>query len=177
MSVDAQNQKISSGYGIVPPSADVTITQQITAVEVTDGVLGWDEKGWDTMFGYGFSGQATGDVSGVFGLSMNCFPSYQKPGMETAITGGMWTLPIYAYPPKGFNQVYVGSIFGKIVGGNMNNWTEAGTGVYIELEITGGTLAWDRVTGKGYFKGNLTDTKRGEQLNGELTLTYLPPTR
>jgi hypothetical protein len=158
-----------------PVAGETTVNLKLSAVESSDGILGFDPKVGETMFGYGFLGQTTGDFPGSFTFSMNCAPAFFVAGQTNSITGGSWSLPVYMQPPKGFNVVYVGSLYGQIVEGKMA-WEKESTLVSLAFNVEGGTQTWAGVKGHGSFQGSLVkDEKGATTLNGELTITYSTP--
>lgn len=163
-----------------PQPIDNSITLQLNAVEVSDGVVGLDPRYQksETIFGYAFLGRTTGELPGSFMFSMNCFPAAFTPGELNEITGGVWTLPVYARPFKGLNNVYMGSLYGNLVGGNMQWDKEGNAGVFFTFNVDGGTQTWDGAQGYGTFKGLLTRNEKGTStLSGELNITYLSVTK
>ena len=170
----AAQSKINLQDGIAPPIPfETTISMELNAIEVTDGLVALDPKRGDTMFGYGFLGRTSSELPGSFMLSMNCFPAVFLPGEGNEITGGMWTLPVYMSPPKGFNTVYMGSFYGTVGGGKMGWDKEGNATVFMTFNVDGGTQTWNGVTGSGFFEGTLTETGKGPAtLTGKLTITY-----
>ncbi|MGH9874757.1 MAG: hypothetical protein ACRD9S_20065, partial [Pyrinomonadaceae bacterium] len=157
-SADAQRKTALQVNNIAPPQPiGESVTMTLNAIEVSDGVVGLDGRDGggagvypnpgETIFGYGFLGRTTGDLPGSFMFSMNCTPAVFTPGESNEITGGMWTLPVYAQALKGLNTVYMGSLYGKSVSGKMGWDKDGNAAVYVNLTIEGGTQNWAGVTG------------------------------
>lgn len=186
-SAGAQRRSALQVKDIAPPQPiDQTVTMKLNAIEVSDGVVGFTPgfvgpgepgdrfpKQIESIFGYAFLGRTSGDLPGSFMFSMNCTPAVFTPGESNEITGGMWTLPVYARPFKGLDTVYMGSLYGKPVSGKMGWDKEGNAEVYVNLTIEGGTQNWAGVKGYGTFEGTMTTSgKGGTTLTGVLTLTY-----
>jgi hypothetical protein len=168
----AQTGTVSENIDVMPVPIVVTTTLKVSGIELTDGVTGLDNRFQETIFGYGFMGQTSGDLPGSLMLSMNCYPAYFKEGTTNQVTGGMWTLPVYSRPRRGLSDVYMGSLYGTIVDGKMS-WGAEGADMDLVFNIDGGTGTWDGASGRGEFTGRLLETKGGAAvLEGELTLTY-----
>jgi hypothetical protein len=137
------------------PPEPVQPTVSVSAIEITDGIVGMDSTtGRETAFGYSFFGPSTGSLPGAFTLSMNCAPAKAVPGETSELTGGSWTLPVYLTSLKG-GTYYAGSLYGTIAKGSMS-WDKAGTNatVYIVLDVSG-TETWKGVSGYASFVGTL----------------------
>jgi hypothetical protein len=173
MAQDRMGQKGSIGR--LPPGPIGSIVK-VSAIEVTDGVIGLDNlTKEETAFGYAFLGQTTGDFPGSFTLSMNCTPAKAKPGEGNELTSGSWTLPVYITSMRG-SSAYAGSLYGTIAKGKMN-WDEKGTSanVYIVLNVDGGTQSWDGVKGYATFAGTLTvdETTGKTTLDGDMMFSIM----
>lgn len=147
----------------------------VTAIEITDGIVGMDSTtGKETAFGYSFLGQTTGSLPGSFTLSMNCAPAIAVPGSTSELTGGSWTLPVYMTTIKGGTS-YAGSLYGTISKGTMS-WDKTGTNatVYMVLDVKG-TQTWEGAGGYASFAGTLyVDEKTQEtRLDGTLVFTII----
>jgi hypothetical protein len=182
-SAGAQRKTSLPVDNISPPQPiDQNVTMKLNAIEISDGIVGLDPKfggaagfsrAGETIFGYAFLGRTSGTLPGSFMLSMNCTPAVFTPGGANEITGGMWTLPVYALPFKGLDTVYMGSLYGEPVSGNMGWDKEGNAEVFVNLTIEGGTQNWAGVKGYGTFEGTVTTSgKGGTTLTGVLTLTY-----
>ena len=170
LSAAAVAQKI-----VRPTPIETTVSVKVEAVEVSDGVLVFDPNYGESMFGYSFTGEATGDLTGAPMFSMNCFPAQFIAGETNKVTSGSWALPVYMKPYKGLNVVYVGSLFGQLVDGTMT-WDKLGTTANITVKITidDGTGTYAGVSGRGVFQGTLIEGEKVTTLSGLLTLTYNP---
>jgi len=163
MAQDRMDRKGSIGK--LPPQPIGSIVK-VNAIEVTDGVIGFDSlTKQETAFGYSFLGRTSGDFPGSFTLTMNCAPATKKPGEGNALTGGSWTLPVYMTEVR---SGYAGTLYGTIANGNMN-WDEKGlsANVYIVLNVDGGTQSWDGVKGYATFAGTITV----DEATGKTTLS------
>lgn len=172
----------------LPPEPIVPVVT-VNAIEVTDGTPGFDQTKQEIIFGYSFLGQTTGAFPGSFTLSMNCTAPPQKTvdaGITGAvpllpptvgITGGTWTLPVYATALRGTG--HAGSLYGSIAKGTMN-WDKAGTAatLYVVLNVDGGTQSWDGVGGFATFTGTLFVDEKTQKtmLNGTLVFNIISPT-
>ncbi|HWN12123.1 MAG TPA: hypothetical protein VNO50_23035 [Pyrinomonadaceae bacterium] len=154
------------------PPEPIGSVARVNAIEVTDGLAGFDSEKQETQFGYSFLGRTTGAFPGSFTLSMNCSPAIAVPGETTFLKGGSWTLPVYITEVKGG---YAGSLYGTIAEGKMI-WDKTGpsANVYIVLTIDGGTQSWSGVTGYATFTGTLTAGEKGQKttLTGDMVFTY-----
>lgn len=166
----AAAQRKSSQISISPPQPiEQTVTLNLNAVEVSDGMVALDPKFGETVFGYGFLGRTTGELPGSFMFSMNCAPAVFTPGGANDITGGSWTLPVYMLAIRGG---YAGSLYGTVVNGTMN-WSKDGLAdVFMTFNVDGGTQVWKGVTGYGTFAGTVTNEKGTTTMSGVLTITY-----
>jgi hypothetical protein len=158
----------------LPPEPIVPVTN-VTAIEVTDGYLGYDGQTKEaTAFGYSFLGQTIGEFPGSFTLSMNCAPATPLPGTVSQMSGGSWTLPVYFTGLRGAG--YAGSLFGTIAKGTMD-WDKSGTSatVFIVLSVDGGTGSWNSVAGYAIFTGTtFVDEKTGKtMLSGQLVFNLV----
>jgi len=148
----------------LPP---ITPFTQVNAIEVSDGTIGTNDQSKEvTAFGYSFLGRTTGEYPGSFTLSMNCTPAIPVLGEVSGVTGGSWTLPVYA---SEIRSTYAGSLYGTIAKGSMS-WDKTGTIVYLVLNVDGGTQTWDGVTGYATFTGTLSVDEKTQKttLNGDL---------
>ena len=170
----------------IPPEPVEPVTS-VNAIEVTDGTVGYDAQGkQEIQFGYSFLGRTTGAFPGSFTLFMNCTPRHQLLGdtgevtgdalgaSTSELTGGAWTLPVYAGALKGGG--YAGSLYGTIAKGTMN-YDKLGTGgsVYIVLNVDGGTQSWEGVRGFATFTGTLFVDEKTQKtmLSGDLVFNII----
>jgi hypothetical protein len=158
----------------LPPEPIVPVVH-VTAVEVSDGVLGFDNQTKnETIFGYSFLGQTTGSMPGSFTLSMNCTPATAVPGGASDMTGGSWTLPVYTTAFRGGE--YQGSLYGTIAKGTMN-WdkTLTNANIYFVLNVDGGTLTWDGMGGYATFVGTMYVDEKTQKttLTGDLVFSLI----
>lgn len=155
------------------PPEPIEPSAHVNAIEVTDGVVGFDLAKSETAFGYAFLGRTTGSLPGSFTLSMNCTPAAPLPGETSEMTGGSWTLPVYMTNLKG-GSGYAGSLYGTIANGSMN-WEKSGSGanVYAVLNIDGGTQTWDGAQGFATFVGTIFVDEKTQKtmLTGDLVFT------
>jgi hypothetical protein len=165
----AQSTKNSSIVRLPPQPIGSAVT--VNAIEISDGIVGFDQSKSETVFGYSFLGRTTGTFPGSFSLFMNCAPSLPVSGGINDVTGGAWTLPVYVTDMKG--GIYAGSLYGNIVKGTMS-WDKTATkaSVYFVLDVSG-TQSWSGVGGYATFAGILlTDEKTGQTtLTGDLVFT------
>jgi hypothetical protein len=170
----AQGRMGSKSPALRLPPLPIDPIVTVNAIEVTDGVIGMDNKTKsETVFGYTFLGRTTGSMPGSLTLSMNCTPAIPVPGEASELTGGSWTLPVYITEAKGG---YAGSLYGTIAKGTMN-WDKTGTNanVYFVLEVKGGTRTWEGVSGYATFAGTLfVDEKtQATMLSGDLVFNII----
>lgn len=172
LSAGVMAQRKSSGSLRLPPEPIGTVVS-VNAIEVTDGLAGFDSDKQETQFGYSFLGRTTGAFPGSFTLSMNCSPAIAVPGDTSPLKGGSWTLPVYN---AGLKSGYAGSLYGTIAKGQMT-WDKTGTSanVYIVLNVDGGTQSWDGVTGYATFTGTLTEGEKGQKttLTGDMVFNFI----
>lgn len=161
----------------MPPEPIMPVIH-INAIEISDGVVGYDQTKSETVYGYSFLGRTTGSFPGSFTLSMNCSPAIPVPGDSSLMTGGSWTLPVYTSSLKE-GATYAGSLYGTISEGKMI-WDKAGvlTGannadVFFVLNVEGGTQTWEGAKGYATFAGTLfVDEKtKKTMLTGDLVFT------
>ena len=152
---------------------------------VTANVLsaGDAEYAMSETYGWTCYGETTGDLTGFMFVSMNySLPEYfiqpvddvigisppQPIFQASRITGGSWSKLIFI---KG---QYVGSVYGRIVGGTME-WSskDMSAKLILELSADNGTGAFVDNVGKGTFEGLVPsqNTKDGS-ITGVLTLEY-----
>lgn len=161
-------------YERMPPEP-IAPSVHVDAIEVTDGVVGFDNQTkLETAFGYSFLGRTTGSMPGSFTMSMNCAPAIPMLGETNEMTGGSWTLPVYIMEAK---DGYAGSLYGTIAKGSMN-WDKTGTNanVYIVLNVDGGTQTWDGARGYATFVGTLVVDEKTQEtsLSGDLVFSLMP---
>ena len=170
----AQGKLDPKGSTLRLPPEPIQPIVSVSAIEITDGVVGMDSKGKETAFGYSFLGQATGSLPGSFTLSMNCAPALPIPGGTSELAGGSWTLPVYMTSIKG-GTAYAGSLYGTIAKGEMS-WDKTGRNatVYIVLDVHG-TQSWEGVGGYASFAGNLYVDEKSQEtmLDGTLVFTLI----
>jgi hypothetical protein len=160
----------------LPPPQPIMPDVSVNAIEITDGTMGLDNQTKaETVFGYSFLGQTTGSFNGSFTLSMNCTPAAEVPGGISELTGGSWTLPVYA---TAMQSGYSGSLYGTIAQGQMN-WDSRGTSanVYLVLNVTGGTQTWNNVGGYATFTGTISINEKTQktELKGEMVFDIISP--
>lgn len=175
LSMSAMAQTTMDQEGFRMPPEPIVPSVHLDAIEVTDGVVGFDSQTkLETAFGYSFLGRTTGSMPGSFTLSMNCAPAIPMPGETTEMTGGSWTLPVYIKEAKGG---YAGSLYGNIAKGSMN-WDKTGTSanVYLVLNVNGGTQTWDGAQGYATFVGTLLVNEKTQEtsLSGDLVFSIMP---
>jgi hypothetical protein len=156
------------------PPEPVDPGTSVSAIEVTDGTVGYDQTKQEVMFGYSFLGRTTGAYPGSFTLSMNCTPAVPIPSDKSQLTGGSWTLPVYMSAKEGSS--YAGSLFGTVAKGTMV-WDKTGTTatIYMVLNVDGGTQAWEGVGGYATFTGTLFVDEKTEKtmLTGNLVFNII----
>jgi hypothetical protein len=184
--VTAQGQ-VNQAFQLPPEPIDPVT--QVTAIEVSDGTIGYPEgTKQQTAFGYSFLGQTTGAFPGSFTISMDCSP---PPGLlygdndgigiipieppNSSLTGGSWTLPVYFTNIKGGSN-YAGSLYGTIAKGVMS-WDKTGTNgtFYMVLNINGGTQTWEAVAGYVTFTGTLFVDEKTQKtmISGDLVFSII----
>ena len=171
----AQGKLDQKGSAIRLPPEPIQPIVSVSAIEITDGMVGVDSTtGKETAFGYSFLGQTTGSLPGSFTMSMNCAPALPIPGGTSELTGGSWTLPVYMTSIKG-GTAYAGSLYGTIAKGEMS-WDKTGRNatVYIVLDVHG-TQSWEGVGGYASFAGNLYVDEKSQEtmLDGTLVFTLI----
>jgi hypothetical protein len=165
----------SKGSAFRMPPEPILPGVSVNAIEVTDGVSGFDnETKLETVFGYSFLGRTKGSMPGSFTLTMNCTPATPVPGESSQLTGGSWTLPVYMTALEGGD--YAGSLYGTIAKGTMN-WDKTGTSanIYFVLNVNGGTQTWDGVSGYATFAGTIFVEEKTQKtmLTGELVFNII----
>jgi hypothetical protein len=168
----------AGSIGWLPPPEPIVPTVTVNAIEVSDGIIGFDNQTKsETVFGYSFLGQTTGSMHGSLSLSMNCTPAIPIPGGESQLTGGSWTLPVYLTAQQGGG--YAGSLYGTIANGTMT-WDRTGTNanVYFVLNVDAGTQQWNGVRGYATFAGTISFGEKTRQttLSGNLVFNIMMAT-
>lgn len=148
----------------LPVSAQTTYTSTVNGIEVFPGY-----KCGDVRYGATFVSQATGELSGALGATINYTPNSPVPNGINTIVGGYWSLAV-----KQSGKI-VGLIAGKVTGGNAT-WT-GGSGtdtgkVLLSLSITGGTGIYKGIHGTGSFNGQDSHLTMPPTVTGTLQLTY-----
>jgi hypothetical protein len=172
----AQGRRDPTGSIVkLPPPEPIGTSVSVNAIEITDGILGTeDATKKETAFGYSFLGRTTGSLPGSFTLSMNCTPAIPIPGETSELTGGIWTLPVYAPAIEGGG--YAGSLYGTVAKGEML-WDMSATGanVYFVLNVDGGTQSWNGVSGYATFAGTIFVDEKTQKttLSGNLVFNIM----
>jgi len=109
----------------------------------------------NVRYGATFVGTATGDLPGVWSVSINYTPPNPGVGVVNNIVGGQWSLNVVN------NGHSVGTLFGRVDRGGTATWNTTGntaTMAMLEgsLTITGGTGSFAGHTGTGQFTGTLS---------------------
>jgi hypothetical protein len=144
---------------------------EVVANEISAGTV---ERS-NVVYGWTFSGQTKGDLSGNIFMSVNYANDINAIGVDNAVrensplnnvSGGAWSKMIYV------DGAYAGSLSGTIAGGSMN-WNPEHTIATFELQLIcdNGTVNFAGVTGSGTFTGTL-DRANGGAVTGTLTLNY-----
>jgi hypothetical protein len=176
LSAGVMAQRKASGAFRLPPEPIGSVVK-VNAIEVTDGTMGYDaQTKEETAFGYAFLGRTTGAYPGSFTLSMNCTPAQAGAEVNSALTGGSWTLPVYLTDIRGTS--YAGSLYGTILKGSMN-WDGKGTSatIYMVLNVSGGTQTWAGVGGFATFAGTLVVDEKTDTttLTGDMVFNTISP--
>jgi hypothetical protein len=89
-------------------------------------------------YGWVCYGKTSGYLPGNLTLMMD-YQAQSEMGYDKIITGGNWTLPVYAQTIRG-GTTYLGVLYGTVTSGTMT-WDAMGyTGTMnVKLQITGGT--------------------------------------
>lgn len=167
-------KRAASDLGAVEGQSGLQGVATTNALEVTQGELAFHYRTQsDTNFGHTFLGQTFGDFPGTLTLSMNVMSATQNglsaAGVKESVTGGTWTLAVYRTEVRGG---FVGSIYGTVSQGQIIPTSNPDKSeVFMTLDVHGGTLAYQGVTGTATFVGTLTVDGRshGNELEGSLT--------
>jgi hypothetical protein len=170
----AQKKQILKPLPIDPPpfvgtALSGTYSIEVNANEVSTGEA---ERTTGATYGWTWYGNTEGDLSGYMFVSLNyatdnTFAGEVNPGGISGVTGGSWSKLIFE------NGVYVGSIFGKITGGELvrNNFDRMAT-ISLTLTADEGTGPYVGSIGSGTFEGLLDRKSKAASVTGKLTLTY-----
>lgn len=166
--VSAAAQKGFGPAPVDPPVLETLNGAYTVAVNATELSRGDVAFGTGETYGWTCYGSTEGDLSGFMFVSMN----YSSPaevgfGSPNTVIGGSWSKLIFI---KG---EYAGSIYGKIVGGEVV-WDGRGGTATISLQLTGddGTGMFAGNIGSGTFEGGLNRTTSPASVSGILTLKY-----
>jgi len=117
-------------------------------------------------YGWMCYARTTGDLPGNLTVSMN-YEGTKTPGANNSVTGGAWTLPVYA--PAMFSSArpiridgYQGLVFGSVEVGVVT-WDKRGTFATVELKmlINGGTQEMAHLRGTAVLLGTVTYDEKG----------------
>jgi hypothetical protein len=141
--------------------------------------VGNTEYSLGQTYGWTSYGTTNGDLSGYIFLSVNyTLPGGgppREPGTArpqpifgaSQVTGGSWSKLIFN------GDKYVGSVSGRIVGGEIAWGTsELKATIRLELATDNGTDAFAGNVGKGLFEGTLDRTTERASIAGVLTLGF-----
>jgi hypothetical protein len=157
----ASAQKVKVGPIPLIEPLNGTYAMKVNANELSSGD---SEYAMQETYGWTCYGKTNGDLSGFMFISMN----YTVPEKsDSRVTGGSWSKLIF------INGQYVGSVYGKIVGGTIV-WSDADLTAKMSLELSAddGTGAYLGSIGKGRFDGMLDRTGKTGTISGALTLSY-----
>ena len=142
----------------------------VTANELSTGDI--DYTTGDT-YGWTCYGTTEGDLSGFMFISMNYSASQppvggvigEIPGGVSNVTGGSWSKLIFV------DGQYAGSVYGKIVGGELV-WNGRAATISLQLTADEGTGSYLGSTGSGTFEGILDQNSKRSSVSGSLILNY-----
>jgi hypothetical protein len=125
-------------------------------------------------YGWTCYGSTEGDLSGFLFVSMNYASDYPlsaeaftRSFSSVAVTGGSWSKLIFV------NGVYAGSVYGKIVSGQLvRDKTQGTTSLNLELTSDEGTGDYVGSVGSGTFEGVLDQNSKVPSVSGKLVLKY-----
>jgi hypothetical protein len=125
---------------------------------------GHEEPG--EAYGWMCYARTTGTFPGNLTMTMD-YLGTKGPGMSSDVTGGSWTLPVYA--TSKFSALrpilidpYQGVLFGSVDGGSVT-WNKDGSEATLELKLTvrGGTQAMKDLKGEAILYGTVTYYEKG----------------
>ena len=155
----------------------VTVIQAVSGGLISEGVIGFDERGLETKFGTTLSGVAKGPLTGSLFISMNSAAQTGFAYGSADLTGGTWALTVFPNSVRLEKPTNADSIFGIVRGGSMPIVESRGEAV-IKLTITGGTGRFANISGDGDIQGTFTrDRFDNMTFTGTLTITYTPSPR
>ena len=143
------------------------VQAQKAAVVSFDGIeiaTGHEEAG--EAYGWMCYARTTGTFPGNLTLTMD-YTGTKAPGTSSDVTGGSWTLPVYA--TSKFSAIrpilidpYQGVLFGSVVAGGIT-WNKDGSAATIELKLTirGGTQAMADLHGDAILYGTVSYDEKG----------------
>lgn len=124
---------------------------------------GHDETG--EAYGWMCYARTTAPFPGNFTLTMD-YMGMKQPGTVSDVTGGSWTLPVYASSKYSLRpwplDAYQGVMFGSVEGGAIT-WDKLGSTMELKLSITGGTQGFSGYRGSAILYGTLTYDEKGNE--------------
>jgi hypothetical protein len=151
------------------PSLSGTYKATVEASEISEGQLSLSTG---ETFGWTWNSRTQGDLNGFMFVSVN----YSAPllagevGVPTNndVIGGSWSQVFFDK-----NGVYLGSVSGKIVGGQLT-WSQKQQHTVVSLLLTSeqGTDSFAGAVGTGTFEGVFDKTGSAPSMTGMLTLNY-----
>jgi hypothetical protein len=174
VSAEAQKKQMMRPLPIDPPPFVGTALSGAYSIEVNANEVstGEAERTTGATYGWTWYGSTKGDLSGYMFVSLNystdnTFAGEVNPGGVSGVTGGSWSKLIFD------NGVYVGSIFGKIVGGELvRNKFDRTAVISLTLTADEGTGPYVGSIGSGTFEGLLDPKSDAGNVTGKLILNY-----
>lgn len=170
--------EFGEAVAIVPKGESLSgsYSMKVNAKELSAGIT---EYSLGQTYGWTSYGTTNGDLSGYIFLSVNYTLAGGGPPLDpgtarpqpifgaSQVTGGSWSKLIFN------GDKYVGSVSGRIVGGEIAWGTsELKATIRLELATDNGTDAFAGNVGKGLFEGTLDRTTERASIAGVLTLGF-----
>lgn len=173
ISAEAQKRRLPPIYIDPPPvfGAELSGTYVI-AVNANELSTGEVEPTTQATYGWTCYGVTKGDLSGFLFVSMNYSSDYSFAGDASlsgvsSVSGGSWSKLIF------IDGEYAGSVFGKIVGGELvRNKLDRTAAINLQLSSDGGTGLYVGTIGNGTFAGVLDQNLKAPSVSGKLILNY-----
>lgn len=170
--ISAEAQKRMSAPVFIGPPPTLLSGNYVMDVDANELSPGDTDSISGPTYGWTCYGTTVGDLSGFVFISMDYTSDYLTPGGATrsgvkSVIGGSWSKLIFV------DGVYAGSVYGRIVGGQLvvNN-IDGTTSMNLVLTAEDGTGDYVGSQGNGTFEGVLNQNSKARGVTGQLILNY-----
>jgi hypothetical protein len=136
---------------------------------------GYEEPG--EAYGWMCYAKTTGAFPGSLTMSMN-YLGTKAPGMSSYITGGSWTLPVYATTSKLSRlgpiplESYQGVLFGTVEAGAITWGKDGNATMELKLTVQGGSQGFAGYSGSAVLYGALAYSDKGAPWTGTIYFDF-----